>query len=135
MAPTVNKKTKVTNAPKLSGKGMKSAVLAALDDELDLIGDSSGDENEQEVDEDDSSSRSDNDQPMDDNANQSESDDVPIEILTPPATGTKKRKRRSKKSESIRYVRQVSQSLTLPPSTRSRRRKNDHVHSINSVRS
>jgi hypothetical protein len=40
MAPTVNKKSKVANAPKLSGKGMKSAVLAALDNELDLICDS-----------------------------------------------------------------------------------------------
>ena len=133
MAPTVNKKPKVTNAPKLSGKRMKTAVLAALDDKLYLIGDSSGDENELGVDEDDSSSQGDNDEAMDDNANNSKSDGIPIEILTPPATFTKKRKWRSKKSESVRYIRQVIQSLTLPPSTRSQGHKNNHVHPIDSV--
>jgi hypothetical protein len=102
MACTVNKKTKLSSTHTPSGKRIKSTVLAALNNELDLLNNlSSASESNAGVDKDEISSQDGNDEATDNKAPQSDLDDEPMNILTPLATVMKKCKRRSNKCESL----------------------------------
>ena len=99
MAPTINKKTKLSSTQKLPGKRIRSTVLAALNDNPNLLDNLSSASGNSRVDADEISSEDRNDEAADNKATESGSDNEPMNILTPPATATKKHKCRLNKCE------------------------------------